>query len=80
MEMKDGVLISQRRCADCRYASEERPQRDMITPILFCRHGPMQPVVIGVGGNGAPVIRAVAPAVAPEDWCYRYEARTLPAH
>lgn len=71
-----------RRCVDCKFSSAERPQRGMIEPVLMCRHGPLVPVAIMVPtqGGAAQQIRALAPAVGPEDWCYQFAARTLPAH
>lgn len=68
-------------CATCRFSSSERPQANMIAPILMCRYGPLIPVPVMVSGPGGQVgqqIRALCPAVAATDWCHRFEARTLP--
>lgn len=63
-------------CATCRFSSEERPQPGMIAPVLMCRHGPLTPILVPIQGAGSlpgATIRAVCPAVGPNDWCHRHE-------
>lgn len=69
-----------KRCADCKFVSEERPQPNMIAPVLMCRHGPLHavPILIPMPGGGMSTqIRALCPAVTPDDWCHRFEARIV---
>ncbi len=67
------------RCADCRFSSSERPQPSMIQPVLVCRHGPLVPLLMPVAPGHAQ-LRSMPPVVAPDDWCFRFEARILSGH
>lgn len=59
-------------CATCRFMSKERPQPGMIEPIMMCRYGSLVPVLTPT--TAGVTIRALCPAVAPTDWCHRYES------
>lgn len=70
---------SAKSCATCRFMSAERPQSGMIQPVMMCRYGPLIAVMvplqgIGTAGMVSAQIRALCPAVGPQDWCHRYEA------
>lgn len=75
-------FIGAKRCGDCRFSNDERPDPKMIKPVLMCRYGPLHPVavLIPAGGGMTTQIRALCPAVAEGDWCHRFEARILPPH
>lgn len=63
-------------CATCRFSSEERPQAGMLVPVLICRYGPPQAVLVPMANARGEVqgqIRAMMPAVAANDWCHRHE-------
>ena len=79
--------MTDRCCADCRF-SHEQLQSTGLT-LIFCRHSPPAcvptfaaepPSVRHPNGRQMQVMRSLWPAMAQDDWCYRFEARTLPNH
>ncbi len=75
-----------RRCEDCKFSSAELVNG---APLLFCRARPPTctpviqteaPSIRFPNGRQVQIMRSLWPAVAPGDWCYSFETRTLPPH
>lgn len=73
-----------KRCDACAFSHEQLQPNG--ANILFCRRNPPTcvpviqleaPSVRFPNGREVQVMRSLWPAMAPQDWCHRFEARTV---
>ena len=69
----DSTIEIERCCANCRFASRERPQPNLLQDVLVCRFGPPTPMAFPAG-HGQLHIQPMFPIVGDKVWCHKFDA------